>query len=251
MRILVTNDDGIHADGLLALADALSDTASVTIVAPERERSAGGHAITLHKPLRITRVNISHTLAEVYGTNGTPADCVVLGLLDVVEEVPDCVVAGINRGPNLGEDLMYSGTVSAAMEAAIMGVPAFAISVADYDAADFDVAARFAADLAVRIGRAGLPEESFLNVNVPNLPADQIRGAKVTSLGRRRYKGRLEKREDPRGRTYYWLGGDPTATDLTEATDTGAVANGWISVTPLHFDLTHFALMDEMRKLLE
>jgi 5'-nucleotidase len=251
VRILVTNDDGIHADGLLALADALSAVAQVTIIAPEREHSAGGHAITLHKPLRITRVNINHTSAEAYSTNGTPADCVVLGVLDVMGGLPDWVVAGINRGPNLGEDLMYSGTVSAAMEAAVMGVPAFAISVADYEATDFDVAARFAADLTQRLAPGALPPESFLNVNVPNLPAEQLRGVRVTTLGRRKYKGRLEKRLDPRGRIYYWLGGDPTVTDPAEATDAGAVASGFISITPLHFDLTNHALIAEMAALLE
>ncbi len=250
MRILVTNDDGIHADSILALADALNDIATVTIVAPDRERSATGHAITLHKPLRVNRVSLN-CASEAYSTNGTPADCVLLGVSEVMAERPDCVVAGINRGPNLGEDLMYSGTVSAAMEAALNGVPAFAVSVTDYQATDFDAAARFAANLALKVVAAGLPEESFLNVNVPNLPESRIRGAKVTTLGRRRYTGHIEKRTDPRGRTYYWLGGDPTITEAKDGTDVAAVADGYISVTPLHIDLTDLALMDTVRRLLE
>jgi len=246
MTIIITNDDGIHAPGLAALKRALSPLGEVVAIAPDRPRSATGHAITLHKPLRITPVEIPEG-GTGYMTNGTPSDCVVLGMIDLLKERPALVVAGINLGPNLGEDLTYSGTVSAAMEASLMGVPAFAISVAAYEAQDYGPAGKYAQSLAKRVIERGLPPGTLLNVNVPDLPEDKIGRVVVTRQGRRRYQGRLERRIDPRGRPYYWLGGDILEDVDPDGTDVEAVAAGNISVTPIHLDLTAHDFMDELR----
>ncbi|MDD3927183.1 MAG: 5'/3'-nucleotidase SurE [bacterium] len=241
MRILLTNDDGIYSDGLRHLLTALSPVAEVFVVAPDRERSATGHAITLHKPLRAEKMNIPGTETEGWKTNGTPADCVVLGILGIMGCKPDLVVTGINAGPNLGEDLTYSGTVSGAMEGALFDLPAFAISVAAYADIDFTAAAALAARLARQIDSGlQLPLGTFLNVNLPNIPAAGIKGIKITSQGRRRYEDRLEKRIDPRGREYYWMGGSLLQMDMPPETDGWAVENGYVSITPVHMNLTDY-----------
>ncbi len=246
-RILITNDDGIHAEGILAVKAALDAVGEVFVVAPERPRSACGHSITLHKPLRINRVRLADgTFA--HAASGTPTDCVSLGVLAVMEERADLVVSGINHGPNLGWDLTYSGTVSAAMEGVVMGIPAIAVSVFSYtDEAVYDFAAKFTAHLARMVIEHGLPSDTLLNVNVPNLPGADIKGIEVTRQGRRRYAGKLEKRADPSGRAYYWLGGDEAIDDLEEGTDVKAVADGKVSVTPVHMDLTGYSSLDEIR----
>jgi 5'-nucleotidase len=246
IRILITNDDGITAPGLLALKRELEQLGRVMAVAPDRPRSASGHAITLHKPLRVARVTLPDG-QEGVATNGTPSDCVLLAVGDLLDERPALVVSGINQGPNLGEDLTYSGTVSAAMEGAIMGIPSFAISVASYEAEHFDTAARFAGRLAREIQRRGLPPGTFLNVNVPDLPEAEIAGVAVTRQGRCRYSGRLEKRTDLRGRTYYWLAGDLQEMGSREGTDLAAIAANRISITPVQLDLTHHEFLAEMR----
>jgi 5'-nucleotidase len=246
MTILITNDDGIHAPGLAALKRALSDLGEVVAIAPDRPRSASGHAITLHKPLRVSPVEMPGG-GSGYMTNGTPSDCVVLGLIDLLKERPALVVAGINLGPNLGEDLTYSGTVSAAMEASLMGVPAFAISIASYEAHDYGPAAGYARSLGECVVERGLPSGTLLNVNVPDLPEDKIGPATVTRQGRRRYQGRLDRRVDPRGRPYYWLGGDILEEADPDGTDVEAVAAGKISVTPVHLDLTAHEFIEELR----
>ena len=249
MRILVTNDDGIGAPGLVALTKELVNVGDVVIVAPERQQSAGGHAITLHKPLRLEPVAFPVAEAEAYATNGTPADCVILGCLGLAPR-PDLVVAGINAGANLGEEVLYSGTVSAAMEAAINGIPAFAISVLAYQDCVFHSAAAFAARLATRLQDLRLPQAGFLNVNVPNCSAEEIAGVKVTRLGRRSYLNQLEKRVDPRGRAYYWFSGEAEEADAGEGTDIGATAASFISITPIHFDLTSYESMDALAGIL-
>ncbi|UCH34948.1 MAG: 5'/3'-nucleotidase SurE [Armatimonadota bacterium] len=246
MRILVTNDDGVHAAGLVALARHLREVGDVTAIAPDRPRSATGHAITLHKPLRMQEVALLEGVVG-YSTNGTPSDCVLLGMSSL-DPPPDLVISGINQGPNLGEDLTYSGTVSAAMEAAIYGVNAFAISVASFDISSFDAAAKFACQLASIVNEKGLPPDTFLNVNVPDLAPSAIAGVAVTRQGRRRYHSRVEKRLDPRGRPYYWLGGDLDSQDTDRDSDVGAVAVGMISVTPIHLDLTHHVFLGELGK---
>ena len=245
MNILVTNDDGIHSDGLLALRARLLEVGEVMAVAPERPRSATGHAITLHKPLRIHQVRLRDG-GVGYSTNGTPSDCVVLGMIEL-QPKPDFVVSGINLGPNLGEDLTYSGTVSAAMEATMFDVPAFAISVAGYQVGDYSGAAEFAAKMVRIITERGLPPNTFLNVNVPDLPPDQMRGVAVTRQGRRRYEGRLDKRSDPRGQPYYWLSGDLLDEQGDPDTDVRALAEGKISITPVQLDLTNHAFLPELR----
>ena len=245
MNILVTNDDGIHSDGLLALRARLLEVGEVMAVAPERPRSATGHAITLHKPLRIHQVRLRDG-GVGYSTNGTPSDCVVLGMIEL-QPKPDFVVSGINLGPNLGEDLTYSGTVSAAMEATMFDVPAFAISVAAYQVGDYSGAAEFAAKMVRIITERGLPPNTFLNVNVPDLPPDQMRGVAVTRQGRRRYEGRLDKRTDPRGQPYYWLSGDLLDEQGDPDTDVRALAEGKISITPVQLDLTNHAFLPELR----
>lgn len=246
LQILVTNDDGIYAEGLAALRDALQAVGEVTVVAPERPRSASGHAITLHKPLRATAVRLPWG-GEGYATSGTPSDCVVLGIHAIMPRC-DLVVSGINLGPNLGEDLTYSGTVSAAMEGAICGKPAIAVSLADYASPDYGPAARFAAVLVRQVAAHGLPPGILLNVNVPHLPEEEIQGVAITRQGKRRYEGRVERRLDPRGRPYFWLGGDIIAGfDDGEHSDGEAVQQGKISVTPLQLDLTSYDCLDALR----
>lgn len=247
MRVLLTNDDGLSSPGLLALARAMRSVAETFVVAPERERSAASHSITLHKPLRAARGILDDTGVPAWATNGTPADCVVLGVLDLLGTPPDVVVSGINVGANLGMDLIYSGTVSGAVEAVLFGIPAIAISVASFTEIHWEPAAAFAAHLAREVERHGLPRDTFLNVNAPNLPAGQIRGVEITRQSARRYVSRLEKRADPRGRDYYWLTGSPNGGDSDPGTDAHAVAEGRISITPLRLDMTNEELTSVLR----
>jgi len=244
-QILVTNDDGIYAEGLSALRDALNEVGDVTVVAPERPRSASGHAITLHKPLRMENVRMPWG-GDGYACSGTPSDCVVLGIFSLMSHC-DLVVSGINLGPNLGEDLTYSGTVSAAMEGAICGKPAIAVSLADYENADYSTTSRFIARLARQVLANGLPKDVLLNVNVPNLPEAEIQGVAITRQGKRRYEGRVEKRIDPRGRPYFWLGGEIIEDIAGEGSDGEAIRQGRISITPLHLDLTQHSYAEELR----
>jgi 5'-nucleotidase len=243
-HILLTNDDGVFAEGISVLREALQEIGEVTVVAPERARSASGHAITLHKPLRTEKVRLPWG-GEGFATSGTPSDCVVLGIFALLPRV-DLVVSGINLGPNLGEDLTYSGTVSAAMEGAICGKPSIAVSVADYDNPDYRPAARFIVKLAREVLQRGLPPDVLLNVNVPNLPEAELGAPVITYQGRRRYEGRVEQRIDPRGRPYYWLGGDIIEDDAGEGSDGAAVMAGKISLTPLHLNLTSHAFVKEL-----
>jgi len=247
MNILITNDDGVHAEGLMVLKAALDKIGHVFVVAPDRPRSACGHSITLHKPLRAEKVTLRDG-SVAFSSNGTPSDCISLALLGMLDEPVDLVVSGINHGPNLGWDLTYSGTVSAAMEAAITGVASFAISVTTNSShIDYGVAAGLAADVARILEHNKLPESTLLNVNVPDLPASDIKGIQITRQGKRRYSGQLEKRTDPMGRDYYWLGGDLPEDTLEEGTDVHAIAEGWVSVTPVHLDLTDYGSMDAVR----
>lgn len=249
IRVLVTNDDGIHAPGIFALKKALDRAGfAVTVCAPDRPRSASGHSITLHKPLRMKQVALEDgTLG--HAASGTPADCVTLGVLDVLHNEVDLVVSGINHGPNLGWDVTYSGTVSAAMEAVIIGIPAIAVSVASYaDALHWDAAANFVADrLAPLVARQGLPPATLLNVNAPDLPEAEVKGARITTQGDRQYVDRVEKRQDPLGRPYYWLGGRIHDKEAAAGTDVRAVGDGYISVTPIHLDLTAHAFLRDLR----
>lgn len=246
INILVTNDDGVHAEGIFALKSALESIGTVWVVAPERPRSACGHSITLHKPLRLNKTHLPDG-AEAYACSGTPSDCVSLGIRNVIPGKVDLVFSGINRGPNLGWDMTYSGTVSAAMEGVILGVPSIAISLASHeDIIHFDFAAKFAAFLGQQMLNHELPADTLLNVNVPNVPGNQINGIAVTKQGRRTFDGTIDKRIDPQGRAYYWLGGDVAKDCLEEGTDLKAIADKKISVTPVHLDLTGYGSLDQL-----
>lgn len=221
---------------------------TVFVCAPDRPRSASGHAITLHKPLRLKCVALEDG-TEAWGGSGTPADCVALGLLEVTKGEVDAVVSGINHGPNLGWDVTYSGTVSAAMEAVIYGYPSIAVSVASYaERLHYAPVARFVAeDLLPRVLEHGLPPATLLNVNAPDVPETDVQGVRVTTQGDRQYVDRLEKRLDPVGRPYYWLGGKLHDKESAPGSDTRAVGDGYISVTPIHLDLTAHAVLRDLR----
>lgn len=247
MNVLITNDDGVHAEGLLELKKALQNDANVFVIAPDRPRSACGHSITLHKPLRVEHIRLRDG-SDAISCSGTPSDCVSLGLLGVVENPINLVVSGINKGPNLGWDLTYSGTVSAAMEGVISGVPSFAISVAGYDRqVEFTTAGKIAVLLMRALAQHALPDSTLLNVNVPNLPMNEIAGIEITRQGKRTYEGELQKRTDPFGRDYYWLGGELPVDHLEPGTDVNAVHCKRISVTPIHMDLTDHNVLDTLK----
>jgi 5'-nucleotidase len=246
MHILVTNDDGVHALGLLALNQALRKVADTTVFAPERNWSASGHVKTMHKPLRVSETQLAdRTIALT--TSGAPSDCVVLAFSGIVERPIDMVVSGINQGANLGHDVTYSGTVTAAMEGAIAGVPAVAVSITGRQWSDFAFAARIAADAAQQVIDYGLPHETLLNINVPAVPEEKIAGVMVTRMGLRIYYDELIRRVDPKGRPYYWIGGPEPGGVLEEGTDLWAVANNYVSVTPIQLDLTAHALIETLK----
>ncbi len=237
MRILVTNDDGVFAEGLQKLVGELSQVAEVLVIAPERQQSATGHAITLHKPLRLEPVHMEHTIAA-YASNGTPADCVILASLSDLPQ-PDMVISGINAGANLGEEVLYSGTVSAAMEGALQEIPSMAVSVCAYTEVLYEGAAQFTRKLVTAVQDAWpLPPDTFFNINLPNVPPAELKAPVLTRLGRRKYSNILSKHVDPRGRPYYWFSGSPLESDCGEGTDIQATQDGYISITPVHFDLT-------------
>lgn len=247
MNILLTNDDGIYAKGLAALWSAVRELGEVTVVAPDREMSATGHGITVDRPLRAEQVSIFDGCA--WAVNGTPADCVKLGVNSILKKKPDLVIAGINRGPNLGIDVLYSGTVSGALEGIILGIPSIAVSVADYWDPNYATAASFMKKLVPNVLKTDVCIDTLLNINVPSLPPHEIRGIRITRLGARRYINTFEARTDPRGRAYYWLGGE--VEDLEEApdADTTAIKQKMISITPIHVDLTDYRAMELLKEL--
>ncbi|MFQ5481280.1 MAG: 5'/3'-nucleotidase SurE, partial [Nitrospinaceae bacterium] len=230
--ILLTNDDGFNAPGLRALWAAISSETEVLIVAPETEQSAVGHAITLSQPLKINE-RWENGIRMGYAVSGTPADCVKIAVTELFPEPPELVISGINQGGNLGTCVIYSGTVSAATEAAIMGLPALAISLNSWESRDFSVAAEFARRLYRRVLDEGLPEGVALNVNVPPVPADRIKGVAVTRQGKSRIIESFDKRVDPRNNTYYWLAGEMRFMEVEAGTDYEMVAADHISVTPI------------------
>lgn len=248
MRLLLTNDDGVFAAGLEALRQAMVDLAeTVYIIAPDRERSATGHSITVHRPLRVREASFQPGHCHGWIVDGTPADCVKLGLDSLLPQPPDLVISGINYGPNLGTDVLYSGTVSAAMEGLINGVPAMAVSLAGHGEPQFDQAAAFVRRFVPLLlqQRERLGSGTLLNVNVP--PGTPL-GFRVTRLGNLRYADAVTRRTDPRGRDYYWMAGKPFSPDDEDPdTDVGAVKNGYISITPVHFDLTDYQALDVIK----
>jgi len=243
VRVLITNDDGVHAPGLAALMKRVAEVAEVVVVAPDRERSAVGHALTLHHPLRAARV-----ADNVYSVDGTPTDCVNLGIHSLLSFRPDLVISGINRGANVGDDVTYSGTVAAALEATLMGIPALAVSLVTLGAGEhYDVAADCAARLALTVFEKGLPPDTFLNVNVPDLPAERLKVALITSQGKRSYEGTIVDKVDPRGRSYYWIGTADLSFQDLPGSDYHAVSRGHVSITPLHIDLTNYASIETLK----
>jgi 5'-nucleotidase len=247
MKLLISNDDGIFSLGIRTLSDTLAAAGhDVTVVCPDRERSATGHGLTLHQPIRAEKVeSMFHPSIQAWACSGTPADCVKLALWALLESKPDFVLSGINHGANLGTDVLYSGTVSAAMEGVIEGIPSIAFSLTSFSCQDFEPAAQFARSLLTQLSKHPLPPELLLNVNVPPVKAQEIAGVVVTRQGIRRYIDLFEKRIDPRGKTYYWLAGEvledvpeaPEVTDLAP-TDVQAIRDNLITITPLQYNLT-------------
>jgi len=253
MKILVSNDDGIAALGMRTLIEAISKENEVYVVAPDRERSAAGHSLTLHTPLRVEELESKFGAKRVFVTSGTPGDCVKIGISAILsdEEKPDLIISGINHGPNLGADILYSGTVSCAMEGAMMGYPAMAVSLASLssDPDYFATTADFVRKLIPRIEKLNFPKKTILNINTPGLTEEDICGIAITRLGRKMFTDVYEKRLDPRGKVYYWLAGE-LIKNCEEGTDIDALKANMISITPITFEMTHKSIMAELDKTL-
>ncbi len=246
MKILVSNDDGYMARGIIALADALSEISDVIVMAPDRNHSGASNSLTLHSPIRVRRV-----AEDRYFVNGTPSDCVHLALSGYLQDDPDLVVSGVNHGANLGDDVIYSGTVAAAMEGRFLGLPAIAVSLVGQHGTHFDTAARVACDLVKRLQDNPLPGDIILNVNVPDLPFDELSGVEVTRLGFRHRSEPLVKEEDPRGRTIYWIGPAGPGQDAGPGTDFDALERRAVAVTPLKVDLTRHESLLQLKEWIE
>ncbi len=250
MRILLTNDDGIKAPGIQELRKVLCSLGNVTMIAPDRERSASGHGITIHKPLRVYPMEFDD--CKAFSVTGTPADCVKLAVQELMESPPDLVVSGINSGANLGTDVLYSGTVSAAIEGIIAGFPSIAVSLTSTNYGNYKYAAQVTKKIIKKVYEKGLPEETILNVNIPDLEEDKDLPFEITRLGIRKYADSIEKRTDPWGNDYYWVAGQVVDIDCKKnneiTTDINAVKQNKISITPIHLDLTNYRIIDELNK---
>lgn len=251
MQIIVTNDDGYMAPGIQELARKMTALGEVVVVAPLEEKSAIGHGITIYSPIKVKQVKIPG-VPQAWAVDGTPADCVKLAVREFACNDCGLVISGINNGPNLGTDVLYSGTVSAAIEGAILGLPSIAISLASYESSDYTLAADIAYILAKNIykNKRLLPPDTLLNVNVPAISRSNLKGLRVTKLGNREYDNIFDKRIDPRGNTYYWLAGEvrPHCQEDPEI-DTVAVEQDYASITPIHFDLTNYRIINEIKKM--
>jgi len=248
MKILLCNDDGIHARGIHALMKELGSIAELFVVAPDRERSGTGHSITVFEPIKVARANLPGVKAG-WIVGGTPVDCVKLAMNRLIKEKIDLVVAGINHGANLGTDVLYSGTVSAAAEGVIMGVPSIAVSLNSYEEEiDFSFAAQFTKNVIKVIMKKGIEKNTLLNINVPPLTPEDIKGIRITKLGVRNYENLFDERQDPRGNTYYWLGGGVVEEEQDKDSDVFAVQHAWISITPIRLDLTDYELIKKYKK---
>ncbi len=251
MRILICNDDGIHSPGIRTMAKKLSETNEVYVVAPDRERSAAGHSLTLHHPLRVERMEMGYEdNIKAWATNGTPGDCVKLALNAILDKKPDILISGINNGPNLGADILYSGTVSAAMEGAVLGYPSIAVSLCENGNTpnNFYYASDFISRFIPRIASIKFPKKTILNINIPAVESTEIVGIKITTQGTRMYTDKYEKRKDPRGKTYYWLAGELLDDCDEETSDIVAIRNNMISITPITFEMTHKSIMAELEQ---
>ncbi len=230
--ILITNDDGIHSPGLMALKESLAPLGKIVIVAPDRDNSAISHALTMNRPLRLIQLE-----EDVYTLDGTPTDCVSISLGKVLDRAPDLLVSGINSGPNIGDDITYSGTVSAAIEGTMYAVPSMAVSMAGDQPLNYAKADSLIRELAQRVINQGLPANTLMNINFP--AADRLRGVKITRQGRRIWKQAVQEVRDPRGRVHYWIGGGTPLLDSGKDTDVLALSEGYVSISPIHLDLTN------------
>lgn len=233
LLILLTNDDGVNSEGILTLRKHLLKKHDICIISPERERTCVAHAITLHKPLRIKEIT-----GGVYSTNGTPADCVYLGVKVILKQPPHLIISGINKGPNMGQDVNYSGTVAAAKEGAFMRIPSLAVSLCARDGFRFDDAAKIVERIIKKTCDIGALDNTFFNVNIPNIPMKELKGFMVTRLGKRIYNDAVVERVDPRGGKYYWIGGNGENYEHIRGTDFYAVEKGYVSITPMALDMT-------------
>ena len=241
--ILVTNDDGVHSPGIIALYKAMKSLGDVYIVAPDRERSAAGHSLTLHRPLKAEEIR-----EHVFSVNGTPTDCVTLGINKLLPRKPDLVVSGINRGANLGDDITYSGTVSAAIEGTIFGIPSIAFSLISDKHYHYETATFFTKRIASYVLEHSLPFDTLLNVNFPNISKGEIRGIKLTRQGKRIYENSIQETFNPWGEKYYWIGGGRTFWEHGDEADMEAVQENYISITPIHLDLTNHGALSFLRE---
>ena len=248
-KILVSNDDGIYSEGIQALREAMMEIGEAIVYAPHKQQSAVGHAITTHLPLR---VNPYYSNGEFFGyaVTGTPADCVKLAVTTLLEEKLDLIVSGINHGSNAAINVIYSGTVSAATEGTILGIPSIAFSLTTYTDFDFSYAKKVAKKIALTVLKYGLPPGVLLNVNIPAVPEEQINGIRITRQGKSRWNDYFEKRLDPNNREYYWLTGTMDTIELDSDSDIRAIQGNFVSVTPIQFDLTAYHFLDELKKWL-
>lgn len=240
--ILVTNDDGVHSAGIMALVRAVKELGNAYIVAPDRERSAAGHSLTLHRPLKAEEIR-----ENVFSINGTPTDCVNLGINKLLPRKPDLVVSGINKGANLGDDITYSGTVAAAIEGTIFGIPSIAFSLIADRHYHYETASVLATKIASYVLEHSLPFDTLLNVNVPNIRRQQIKGIKITRQGKRMYENSIQETVNPWGEKYYWIGGGRTFWEHGDEADMEAVQQNYVSITPIHLDLTNHSALTFLR----
>jgi 5'-nucleotidase len=242
--ILVTNDDGVHSEGLRALYDAVKGLGETFVVAPDRERSAAAHSLTIHKPLKVQEIR-----DRTFSVTGTPTDCVAVGVEKILPRRPDLVLSGINHGPNLGDDLTYSGTVSAALEGTIMTIPSLAVSLAVENGAEphFETAAHISARVAEYVLEHSLPFDTLLNVNVPNIRTEELKGIRFTRQGKRIYEGSIQETFSPWGEKFFWIGGGTPRWEHGEDTDITAVMEGYVSITPLHPDFTNYKAIEFLK----
>ncbi|AWL11026.1 5'-nucleotidase [Saliniradius amylolyticus] len=246
MKLLLSNDDGVHAEGLASLYQGLSEDHDICVIAPDRNCSGASNALSLHQPLRIQQMKNGF-----YAVNGTPSDCVHLGINAFMQDDPELVVSGINHGANLGDDVIYSGTVAAATEGRFMGLPAVAVSLCGHPGKHFDTAARIVRDIVSHLSQHPLPADQILNINVPDVPYEQLKGIQVTRQGRRHRAEAMVRSEDPFGREIFWYGKVGQEQDAGEGTDFHAIANGYCSVTPLSVDMTAYQSLDAMQQWIE
>jgi len=249
MNIVISNDDGIFAKGIKVLAEKIAKEHDVYVLAPDRERSANGHALTLHKPLRAEEIDIFENVKKSWQINGTPSDCIKLGIGAILEFKPDLIISGINRGQNMGTDVIYSGTVSAAMEGTILGIPSIAVSLASFNDNNYETASDFILKFIENFDFKKLPPKTLLNINVPAIDKSLLKGYKITKLGMHRYIDIFEKRKDLRGKTYYWLAGELFEYEDEADSDFTAVKNNYVSITPIHYDLTNYKFLNELNNI--